>query len=483
MSLSRNTAYNVAGQTLPLALSLLCLPLYLRLIGEERFGALALLWLFFGFFSLFDLGMGQAIAQRLAARTDHSAAAEVELLSTGLLVALVFGAIGAAIAWPIGVWSFQQMDVVSASLRLELLRALPLAVALIPIATVSAVLTGGLQARSAFAQINVATILSNALATVVPLAVAQYLSTELVALIAAVVAARTLGLFALYYCCRSRYFRGNCFSVCLPAVRQLLKFGGWATVSAAVGPLLLILDRGMIGALLGVAAVSYYAIPFQVAERTVIFSAALNSAMFPKLAAATDEFERRALCVRGVSLVAIAISPAAALGVAISHPLLSMWISQDLANSAFRVAQILCFGFWINSLALVPYTVLLARGRADLIAKSHTIQIPVYWLMLWAGLEFWGLAGAAIAFVCRVLVDLVLLAWLAGVLATIAKFLALPMCVLVFTLVVAGTQPGASLTSAITGIGSALVLTIWSVRRFASLRRADSAVTDLRTRS
>ena len=66
----------------------------------------------------------------------------------------------------------------------------------------------------------------------------------------------------------------------------------------------------------------------------------------------------------------------------------------------------------INSFAQAPFALLQATRRADLTAKLHLIELPLYALMILALGRAFGVAGVALAWTLRVSVDTLLLCWL-----------------------------------------------------------------------
>jgi O-antigen/teichoic acid export membrane protein len=125
MSIRRNTAYNLLGSVIPLAVSLVTIPIYLNLIGESRYGVLAIAWLLLGYFGLFDLGLGRATAQRIAALRDASGAERAETFWTALAMNLCLGVFGALLMWPVAGYFFGQVFKIDDALRPEMLAAIP----------------------------------------------------------------------------------------------------------------------------------------------------------------------------------------------------------------------------------------------------------------------------------------------------------------------------------------------------------------------
>ena len=97
MSTSRNTLYNLAGAVASLALSLVVIPLYIRQIGEARYGVLAIVWMLLGYFGLFDMGLSRATAQAVAANAAVGSERQSNIVWAALIANLGFGAVDVAL--------------------------------------------------------------------------------------------------------------------------------------------------------------------------------------------------------------------------------------------------------------------------------------------------------------------------------------------------------------------------------------------------
>lgn len=435
MSIQKNTAYNLLGAVLPLGLSLFTIPLYISLIGEARYGVLAIAWLLLGYFGLFDLGLGRATAQRIASLGNSSPEQLATTFWTALTMNVSLGVIGGLLIWPVAVYFFGHVFKVDPALRSELSAAIPWLVLAVPLATLSGVLTGALEGRSKFLELNLISVSSSALIQLFPLTVALLHGPDLVWLLPAVILGRLLTLSALFARCRVHVFHGFSIKVSLDLAKSLLQFGGWVTVSSLISPMMVIMDRFVIGAALGAKAVAYYTVPFQLAERSTVIAGALATALFPRLAEATID-EARRLALTAVRSLAVIMTPAILLCVLFVKPFMQWWLTPDFAKQAGLTAQILLLGFWINSFARIPYAQLQAAGRPNVVAKCHLVELMPYLALLYLGLHYWGLPGAATAFSVRTFSDCILLFWFAGNLKTFLRVIYAPAVILFISLAV-----------------------------------------------
>ena len=438
MSIQHNTAYNLVGATLPIAVSLITLPIYLEAIGEARYGVLAVAWLLLGYFGLFDLGLGRATAQRIAALRDDMNCDRAKTLWTAAGLNLGFGAVGGLIIWPLAYYYFWAVMAVEEQLRDEMLGAVFWMALALPLSTLISVLNGALIGRERFLQFNIINTIGTVFFQLAPLTVVLIWGPDLRLILPAALAARSLTLILLLWRCLRHVSDGLFVRPDRAEAMTLLRFGGWVTVSSIIGPMMVILDRFIIGALLGAKAVAYYSVPFQLASQSTVFAGAMSGALFPRLANVTRSEEQR-LGLSAIKVLAAAMSPIMMVAILMAQPFLGWWISPDLATQAGPVAHILLLGFWFNGMAYIPFTMLQASGRPDLVAKCHMVEIVPYFLLLYFGMNHFGLAGAAMAFSIRVVADFFFLTGFSGLLKRVLPILIIPICNLAGAMVIANS--------------------------------------------
>ncbi|HYJ79521.1 MAG TPA: oligosaccharide flippase family protein, partial [Longimicrobiaceae bacterium] len=243
--LSHGIAFNLASVAVQVVLALVAVPLFARELGAARMGVLALVWTTIGYFSLLHLGVGRALIQSAAGRSEDREVAQLvwtSLLTVGAVA--VLAALVLEVGAPLLVAEVLR---VPPEMRAETARAFHLLALALPFVVSMPVLTGALEARYRFGTVSAVSAASTTLSYLAPLLVVHF-TDGLVPLVATLGAVRVASWFAYLTLC----FRE------VPALRRgpvfhrermgpLLRFGGWTTVSGVVSPLMVYLDRFLVG--------------------------------------------------------------------------------------------------------------------------------------------------------------------------------------------------------------------------------------------
>jgi O-antigen/teichoic acid export membrane protein len=153
-----------------------------------------------------------------------------------------------------------------------------------------------------------------------------------------------------------------------------------------------------------------------------ILPASLVRTLFPRFSLL--DWEENAPIARQALLGLAAITlPLTVVAVILMRPFLGAWIGAEFAEVAAPVGEILLIGVWINSLAWVPAVMLQGQGRPAIVAKLHILELIPYVAILWIGMAWAGLPGAAWAWVLRAAIDALLMFWVSGLRARVFSVL------------------------------------------------------------
>jgi O-antigen/teichoic acid export membrane protein len=410
--LAHNAVWNLLGSGAPMVVGIVCIPILIRGLGKERFGVLTLAWILTSYAGLFDLGLGRALTQLVARKLGAGEEREIPSLAwTSLVLMMVLGFAGTLSILLISPWLAGRGLNVPAALQSETLQSFRLLGFSLPFVITTAGLRGLLEAHQRFGLINALRIPMGVFTFAGPLLVLPF-SKSLAPVVATLVAGRVVAWAVhLLFCLRVLPELGRSIVWERSAVGPLLRLGGWMTVSNVVGPLLITLDRFLIGAAVSMTAVTYYSTPYEVVTKFLLLPVALMGVMFPAFSASfAQDGERTALLYgRSVKTLFLALFPVMLCTVALAQDGLKLWLGLEFAQQSFRVLQFLAVGVFLNCLAYAPIALLQGVGRPDLTAALHLIELPLYLCLLWWLISMRGIEGAAIAWSTRAAVDALLL--------------------------------------------------------------------------
>lgn len=410
--LARNTVWNLVGQAAPMGVALFVIPLLIRRIGMDRFGILTIAWMVVGYFSLFDLGLSRAMTNLIAQRLGTNRQEELPAIvwtANGIMAGMgVVGAIVLAVLCPLVTHTLLKIPL---GLQRETLHSLFLLSVAVPLAISASGFRGILEAQQKFGLLNSVRIPMGVATFLGPLAVLP-LTNSLSALIGSIVFARALFLIAcIALALREMPALRHRFTFDRALLRSLFTFGGWMTVSNIVSPMMVYVDRFLIGSILSLAAVAYYATPYEVATKLLIVPSALVGVMFPAFSAAmvADRIRGAMLYRRAAKYIGLFLFPACLVLIFLGQNLLHKWLGQDFAVHSTRVLEILSLGVLVNGLAAVPFALIQGIGRADITGKLHLLELPFYMAAVWYLTVHYGIIGTAVAWLVRVAADCILL--------------------------------------------------------------------------
>lgn len=427
------TLWNAAGRGLPLLLALALTPLLVQQMGIERWGLFTLALAVVGVFGVFDLGIGAALTRALSARIGAGQRdGAAELAGAAITALALFSALVAMIAFALMPLLVQRVLNTPPELQAEAVVAFRLLCVAAPLVVVNGALWGTLAAYQRFRAANLITIPVSAFYYLGPVLV-LLVWQSLVGVILVLLASRLANTIAYGWLAR-RDLPG--LGPRLPRwslVAPLLRMGGWMSASGILTQALLYADRFLIGALLTLSAVAFYATPLDLVMRMWILPVAILQALLPAMASSylSHPLIAAGLLRRGGLLMMLATLPACLLLVASGPWLLELWLGAEFAAGGGRVLQILAAGVFFSCIAFAPSGLIDSIGRPEVNAIWQLAQMAVF-LPLSAALLLWlGIEGAAAAWAVRCAVDVAGRLVLAGRLfppaAAASRALALPL--------------------------------------------------------
>ncbi len=380
-------------------------------LGVERYGVLAIVWVILGYSTFLELGLSRALTKFVAQYIERGENEKIpQAVWTTLAFQALLGAVAGAVFALCAGWLVHFLAI-PAQLRAEGVASLRLIGLLPPFMFAIASLGGLLIAGLHFAAANLIQVLSSALTYVAIAIAASVFHARTTTIVMIIVAIKIATLLALYVA-SAFYFPILRTRTALhtASLRPLLNFGGWVAATSVLGQFVARIDRFLISAIISVAAVTYYSVPYDVLTRTAILPASVVAALFPTFSGlqangTAGDHRLQQLYVRATKYLLLFMVPMVLTTIVFGRDALRAWMGGQFADHSGRTLEILAIALPLSSLVWVPVTLLQSAARPDFTAKVLLAESAGHLALCWWMVRWYGIEGAAVAFLIRSFVD------------------------------------------------------------------------------
>jgi O-antigen/teichoic acid export membrane protein len=405
--LERNTFANLFGAAWSAVVGVLCVPVYLRLLGAESYGLVGLFVTLQSVFIVLDLGIGATVSRELARLGARGGEARTQrdlvftLQSVYWLIALLVGVSVFALAPAVASYWVRPQSL-SPETVTTCVRMMGAAMALqFPFGFYQGGLLG-LQRQPAFNALSAAATTLRAAGTLLAL---RLVAPRPETFFAAQIVAGALGTCAaallLWRCLPSSTGGGARFRFEL--IRRVWRFGAAYAANAVATMGLMQGDKVILSTLLPLEAFGYYMLAQGVAGGMYAVIVSVDGAVFPQLAGLVERdkvAELSEVYHRGSQLMTVLLAPVAVVAAIFPREVLWAWTGDaSAAEQGRHVLTLLVTGMLLHGLMQAPYFLQVAHGWWRIILRTNFLLlagiIPLNILLARA----YGGPGSAAAFV------------------------------------------------------------------------------------
>jgi O-antigen/teichoic acid export membrane protein len=399
----KNIGSGLLAQAWSGVLGLIVLPILVKGLGAERYGLLALSLALIGFAAIADLGVGRAAAKFLAEDFEKNEVTRTQThLANALTISTAMGLAGTGLLVLAAPLLVDRVLKIPANLAGEATTVLWItSFGLLPV-LLRIAFDGALAGHHRIAELSVGNVLANTLKA--GLSVTAVLTgRSIVGVVLANVCVSYLHAAGLWLYTR-RYFSGQ-VKIGLGwdsgIARDLVRLGLFSSAGTFLaGFLLFYFDRFVIAMFLPLAALGYYSAAFDITSKQCYISNPIGQSFYPvfsgKATAGPAEFEKHYF--RANKMQAIGLTGLAAMLMVLARPLLTYWISPNVAAHSTAVMAMLTFALLVSSYVTLPYIAILAGSAhpavgPKILATAFAVHVLASLLLVRAA----GILGVAAA--------------------------------------------------------------------------------------
>lgn len=406
--ITKNTIYNLLGYGIPFLVALFTIPSLINGLGVEKFGILNLAWIIIGYLSFFDFGISRAVTKIIAEKLGLNENEKIPAIFWTSILLMLFSSLAITVSLLfMSQIVTENLFKISISLQYQANYSFLILILTIPIVTTTAGLRGFLESHQKFDSINIIRIILGVSSFLFPL-ICLLFTNNLIWIVISLAGIR-LFVWILYFIeCGKIDPRIKDKVFFDPAlIRPIFKLSGWMTLTNLIVPLLVYIDRFIVGIVISAKAIAFYSTPFEIVTKLLILPAAVSGVLFPAFSSSFVHYPETAknLAAKSIKYIFIVLYPLVFVIMIFANEGLSIWINEEFAKNSFLVLQLFSIGVLFNSIGYIPFAFLDGIGRPDVTAKIQLFELPIYVIFMWFMTKNAGIVGAALIWMMRMILD------------------------------------------------------------------------------
>jgi O-antigen/teichoic acid export membrane protein len=395
----RNGLANMLAGALPIFIVIFTTPYVVNTLGAEHYGLLTLITAIIGYFAIIDINFTAGSLKYVSEfHASGQANKRDQTLTAGFLLYLLIGVVGGGLIFGLADWLVTHVFAVPENAHALAASALRLAALGFLLGQVQSYLTTVPQALRRYDQ---SAMLESIFGMLAPLANVLVLwlggglyEIVLVRIVLSIVNLVALGGLIHRLLPDSRFIKPT-----RAILAPLASFSGFAYLNRLASLAYAQGDKLIIGALVGMSALTYYAVPFMLANRVYGLSYRLSSVMLPAASslAATNQHDRmQDLYLYSARYVFFINCVLTLLLVSVAHEILLYWISPEMAAAGSLILVLIALGNLLDSLTNAPSLVNDGLGKPKITGMFAISRAVLGLSAVFVLVQWLGVVGAAI---------------------------------------------------------------------------------------
>lgn len=397
MGLLRGAAFNLLGAAVPALLAVLTVPLVVGYLGQEDYGLLMLVTSIMGYFALIDINVTAASTKFVAQHHAQGAQRQMhQTVSFGLLIYVGIGLVGGAALWTFATPLATEVFKVSPARQSDAIRALEWAALGFFIGQVQVYVQS---LPGALGRYDLAGSVEAGFGTLLPLLTVGLLMlggglVELIWLRIVLGSVQALGVLAwLLGRMKLRWARPDG-----DTRRSMLSFSAFAFLSRFAALSYSHGDKLIIGAVVGAAPLTLFAVPAMLVNRVMALLFRLAAVLFPhasQLAAQNRMAELETAYFNAARYLSFLNGATALLLATLAPAILTVWMGPGFATTSAAILTLMALAQWSDSLTHVPSLVNDGLGHPRVTGLFALARALLGLGLIALGVSQAGIAGAA----------------------------------------------------------------------------------------